>query len=339
MSEPPKEELKIKDLLIKLQVLSNGLIEERKKSQSYLDRIKEYESSLQKKDAEIVDLTKEKFDLKSKLSLEKSKANSSQKNDSFFSGFFSKKPPDTAKVAKLEEAINQQNLEIKELTQKLMEGKELFDQDKIKFQTMMTLQTQQMTELKKNLETAKKEVPKVKEVPPDNKEKLEALNRKFNLVREDYERKLNEYKTELNEEKEKEQNLDKKLNEYKDSYESKSIENKAMSNQIGILSNQVKQLKEELQNKQLSPRMFQVERIKDGVLKNKKVMTVTFQWNKHKNICEIVFKRMKHGGEVKEDIVNIIDISKFKVNDKKKELIDIVFTVSIILIDYNIFLL
>ena len=75
--------------------------------------------------------------------------------------------------------------------------------------------------------------------------------------------------------------------------------------------------------------MFQVERIKDGVLKNKKVMTVTFQWNKNKKICEIIFKRMKHGGQIKEDIVNIIDISQFRVNDKKKELIDIVFTVSL----------
>ena len=39
MSEKSKEELKIKDLLIKLHVLTNGLVEERKKSQSYLDRI------------------------------------------------------------------------------------------------------------------------------------------------------------------------------------------------------------------------------------------------------------------------------------------------------------
>ena len=49
MSDQPKEELKIKDLLMKLQILTNGLVEERKKSQSYLDRIKEYEDSLQKK--------------------------------------------------------------------------------------------------------------------------------------------------------------------------------------------------------------------------------------------------------------------------------------------------
>ena len=82
MTEQPKEELKIKDLLIKLQVLTNGLIEERKKSQGYLDRIKEYEESLQKKDAEIVELTKEKFDLKSKLTLENN-SRSPKENDKF----------------------------------------------------------------------------------------------------------------------------------------------------------------------------------------------------------------------------------------------------------------
>ena len=50
------EDEKTKDLLIKLQILTNGLIEERKKSQSYLDRIKELEKILQTKDNEIVSL-------------------------------------------------------------------------------------------------------------------------------------------------------------------------------------------------------------------------------------------------------------------------------------------
>ena len=43
-----KGELQIKDLLLKLQVLTYGIIEERKKSQSYLQRIKEFEATLSK---------------------------------------------------------------------------------------------------------------------------------------------------------------------------------------------------------------------------------------------------------------------------------------------------
>ena len=208
-----------------------------------------------------------------------------------------------------------------------MEEKESYDQQKIKFQTMITLQDQQIAELKKNLQNVKTEVPKV-EVVSEEKEKMEALTRKFNLERDQYEGQISKAKNELNEEKEKIETINKKLLEYKNAFDTKNIENKNMKNQIGDLNNQIKNLKQELHNKQLSPRMFQVEKIKDGVLKNKKVMTITFRWNKDKNRCEVVFKRMKHGGKIKEDIVNITDISQFRVSDKKKETIDIVFFVS-----------
>ena len=311
MSEQQRGEITIKDLLIKLQVLSNGLIEERKKSQGYLNRIKEYEESIQNKDSEIVDLTKEKFELKSKLTLERSKTGDSNRNE----------------YTKLVEKFNQQKFEIKDLSQRVMEEKESYDQQKIKFQTMITLQDQQIAELKKNLQNVKTEVPKV-EVVSEDKEKMEALTRKFNLERDQYEGQISKAKNELNEEKEKIETINKKLLEYKNAYDAKNIENKNMKNQIGDLNSQIKNLKQELHNKQLSPRMFQVEKIKDGVLKNKKVMTITFRWNKDKNRCEVVFKRMKHGGKIKEEIVNITDISQFKVSDKKKETIDIVFFVS-----------
>ena len=341
MSEKPKEELKIKDLLIKLQVLTNGLIEERKKSQSYLDRIKEYEDSLQKKDSEIVELRKEKFDLKSKLTLEKSKQGE-KKADSYLSSLLNKiieKPVDDSKVTKLEEKINQLNFENKDLTQRLMEEKETFDQQKIKFQTMLTIQKQQMEELQKKLENSKKE--KANETQVNNaeiiashQEKIESLNRKFNLEKDDYEKKLAQIKNELKEEKEKTEVLNNQLNEYKELYEAKKVENIAMKNQVSSLDSQLNKAKIEVKNSKLNDRMFQVERIKDGIVKNKKVMTITFRWNQHKNACEIVFKRMKHGGKVKEDVVNIIDVSTFKFNEKKKENIDVVFTVSFIY--YNI---
>ncbi len=328
------EELKVKDLLIKLQVLTNGLIEERKKSQNYLLRIKEYEESLQRREVEIAELTKEKFDLKSKLTLEKSKQASNKKNDSYFSSFLNKfmeKPVDDSKVGKLEEKINQQKYEIKDLTQRLMEEKESFDQQKIKFQTMITLQNQQMDELKKNLENSQKE--KEKAVPNEelilsHKEKIDSLNRKFNLEKDEYEKKLAELRSELKDQKEKNENLEVSLNKYKEAYEARTIENNAMKLQVTNLDSQLNQARVEIKNKQLAPRMFQVERIKNGLVKNKKTMTITFQYNKKKNICEVILRRMKKEG-IKTDVVNIIDISQFKANDKKKENIDIVFTVSI----------
>ena len=64
---------KMKDLLIKLQILTNGLVEERKKSKNYLDKIKHLEKMLQQKDNELVELTKQKFELQAQLTFEKSK--------------------------------------------------------------------------------------------------------------------------------------------------------------------------------------------------------------------------------------------------------------------------
>lgn len=343
MAEQQKEELKIKDLLIKLQVLTNGLIEERKKSQSYLERIKEHEETIQKKDTEIAQLTKEKFDLKSKLSIERSKTAPGKKNDSYFSSFLNKfmdKPPDDAKVAQLEEKINQQDYEIKELNQKLMEEKESFDQQKIKFESTITYQKMQMEELKKNMDnTTKKDNDKEKQKQKEKeaanerlissyKEEIESLKRKFGVEKDEYEKKLGLLKRDYNEQKERIEKLEENLNKYKESYEMKNIENSAMKNQISNLDKEIKNYKNEIRNKQLAPRMFQVEKVKEGIVKGAKVMTITFQWNKHNNCCEVLFKRIKHGGKIQVDTVNIINISQFKDNDKKKEMIDVVFTVS-----------
>jgi len=335
MSDQPKEELKIKDLLMKLQILTNGLIEERKKSQSYLDRIKEYEDSLQKKDSEIVELTKEKFDLKSKLTLERSKSTTGKKPDRKFSLFT--KGTDEEKVQKLEELVNQQKFEIKDLTQRLMEEKETFDQQKIKFQTMITLQNQQMIELKKKQqeEIVVKPAPEppkpVVTIVPEQKEKqtdeINILKRKFDVERDDYERKLAELKNQIKEEKEKYELINNKYNQLNESYTGLKYENAAMKNQVTNLNTQLNKVKIELHNKQLAPRVFQVEIIKNGLVKNKKSMTVTFTWNKEQKRCEIIFTKISHD-KVKTEVVNIMDISQFKPNDKKKDNIEVVFTVS-----------
>ena len=352
MAEQQKEELKIKDLLIKLQVLTNGLIEERKKSQSYLERIKEHEETIQKKDTEIAQLTKEKFDLKSKLSIERSKTAPGKKNDSYLSSFLNKfkdSGPQDAKVAQLEEKLNQQEFEIRELNQKLMEEKESFDQQKIKFESTIAYQKMQMEDLKKNGDNSKKDNNKDKEKEIERekerekerereasnerlissyKEEIESLKRKFNTERDEYEKKLGLMKRDYSEQKEKIEKLEETLNKYKESYEMKNIENSAMKNQISKLDGEIKHYKNEIRNKQLAPRMFQVEKVKEDMIKATKLMTITFQWNKHNNCCEVLFKRLKHGGKIQVDTVNIINISQFKDNDKKKETIDVVFTVS-----------
>ena len=336
MSEQPKDEIKIKDLLKKLQILTNGLEEEKKKAQGYLDRIKEYDESLHKKEAEIVDLRKEKFELKSKLTIVKSQQEaSSKKNESAFSSFLSKmiteKPVDETKLKKLEEKINLQKSELKNLTQQLMDEKESFDQQKIKFQTKIAMQNQEMSGLKQELEKTKSEIkkPVVDTVKiAKRNENIEMLKQNFNKERDEFSKLLAEVKNELRITNDQNDECTNKLLKIKEECERANAENSKLKDQISDYGSQIGKLKKEIYDKKLSDRMFQVERIKEGLIKNTKVMTINFSWNKSKNIIEVKFKRMKHGGKVKEDIINILDITKFEKNEKKPENIDVIFNVS-----------
>lgn len=343
-----KGELQIKDLLLKLQVLTYGIIEERKKSQSYLQRIKEFEATLQKKDSEIVELTKAKFDLQSKLTLELSKKSLSKKNDGYISSLinkFTEKPVDQGYVTELEEKINQLKFEVKDLTQRLMEEKETFDQQKIKFQTMITLQNNNILKLQKDLEKEKKyqrELIEQKSTPvvdTESKEKLRRLSIKFSQQKDEYDDKISKIKRELDLEKKKEEEreiLKKEIEKYKEELYLKIAENDAMKNQVSILNKQITQAKNDVRDSKLQDRFFQVERIKDGLVKNKKPMALLFRWirgtNNEKGRCEVVFRSTQLGGSMKELAVNLLDFKTFKYHDRKKDYFDVCFMVSLILL-------
>ena len=344
MSEDSYEDIKLKEVLLKLQALTKSIQEEKSKSQSYLERIKEFESSLQEKDAEIEDLTKEKFDLKSKLSLEKSKQAPPKKNTSLFSTLINTimDKPDDSKVKKLEEKINQQKFEIKDLSQRLMEEKENFDQQKIQFQTMITLQNQKMDELKEKLKEVKSQKEQQKDEKPemDEKEEIELLTNNFNRERDEYSKMIEEYKNELKESREKKNELNKKVAEYEENFTYRNVENNAMKKQMTGYVDQINKLKIEIHEKQLTDRIFQVEKPSEGlgITKSKKVMTIMFTWNKTKNIIEVKFRRLKDGGKtVKEDIVNILDIKTFRKTPNKPDYVDISFIVSIIIYNFYCF--
>ena len=341
-------ELQIKDLLLKLQVLTYGIIEERKKSQSYLQRIKEFEATLQKKDSEIVELTKAKFDLQSKLTLELSKKSLSKKNDGYISSLinkFTEKPADQGYVTELEEKINQLKFEVKDLTQRLMEEKETFDQQKIKFQTMITLQNNNILKLQKDLEKEKKyqrELIEQKSTPvvdTESKEKLRRLSIKFAQQKDEYDDKISKIKRELDLEKKKEEEreiLKKEIEKYKEELYLKIAENDAMKNQVSILNKQITQAKNDVRDSKLQDRFFQVDRIKDGLVKNKKPMALLFRWirgtNNEKGRCEVVFRSTQLGGSMKELAVNLLDFKTFKYHDRKKDYFDVCFMVSLILL-------
>ena len=171
-----KGELQIRDLLIKLQVITNGLIEERKRSQEFLSRLKVYDESLKQKESENLELTKAKIDLLSKLSIERSKKAPNKKGMA------------TNVVADLEEKVNKQAEEIKTLNQQLMENKESNDQENMKQNMMIAMKDNEINKLKQELEKEKNKNP------DDELKKIKGENDELN-------KKINNLKSELNEEK------------------------------------------------------------------------------------------------------------------------------------------
>ena len=318
-SSPIDGDQKNRDLLIKLQILTNGLVDERKKSASYLQKIKELEKTLQQKENELVDLNKEKFDLKSALAIEKSKK-AIKKEES--GGFFSRRRGNTVDLGKLseyEELINQQKFEIKDLTSRLMDEKETFDQQKIKFQTLITLQNQQMKELNDKITKLNEENNQLLK----KQENVNLMLVKFEVDKKSYEDKFNEYEQEK-------KNLEKQNTEQKVEIENLKNDNEKKDNEIKTnkklldeLAVKLNSMKMELLDRQLSPKSFKVEKIKDGVMGSKKLMTVKFYKNSVKDTYEIMFIQ----GDEKES-VNLLDLSKFSINDKTPNRVDVSYIVN-----------
>jgi hypothetical protein len=96
-----REELKIKDLMMKIGVLRNGILDERNKNtelEKELSKLKssskEMEIVMDKKENIIITLSKEKYELQSKLDIEKSKSESGSSGNQFtnlISGIFQKR--------------------------------------------------------------------------------------------------------------------------------------------------------------------------------------------------------------------------------------------------------
>ena len=306
-----QENDKMKDLLIKLQILTNGLVEERKKSKNYLDKIKELEKILQQKDNEIVDLTKQKFELQANLTFERSKkVNTNTK----------KKNIDENQINHYEEIINEQGFRLRELNNKLINEKESFSQQKEQFQLLIKQQSQQIVDLKQKFEKIDKENTELVK----RQENINLMLKKFEEEKKEYSEKFESYQEDKVKVQNKNVELQNLLDEArKENYEKdKEIEELKKKNEdISIQLNDMKKL---IVNKQLTPKAFKVE-----MIKSKKVIEILFQKNKEMDNYEIVIKDKSKKGE--DEHINILDVSSFLINDKDKNRVDIEYMVSIFL--------
>ena len=296
-----KEDLKIKDLLIKLQILAQGLKEERKKTSIYLEKIKNYEELLQKKDQSITDLNKDKFDLQAKLSLERSKNGPKNKNNE--------------KLNQLEQEINKLKYEKKNLLQSLAEDKEKFEQEQMKLQTSIALQTTKINQLEKekedlreelrNLAMQRESVNKMIQDFEDNKYKYDEEYKKFKLENEEYIKQATDSLIRLEEKNKECFQKEKAL--------------KDLKKERDDLINKLYEMKKEMKNQKIRKIDFKVEKV-EGILSHNKQMTITFNKDEKTNKFEMIIKYDNN----KEEKINIMNINDFKKsNEKDKNKFDI----------------
>ena len=303
----PEDNSKMKDLLIKLQILTNGLIEERKKSKNYLEKIKELEKILQQKDNEVVELTKQKFDLQASLTFEKSK----QKTQTH-----KKKRIDETQINAYEEIINNQGSQLNELQRKLDNKEKDFIEQIARFKDLITIRT---NELEKEKEKYKREC--------EEKTKLLTYRDEAN----ERQKKFDEEKKQLDEKIKSQENtimiIQKKNIDYQNEIDELKKERFLKDKEITDLKKKsddmalrLNQMKMALVEKELKDKAFKVDMIKP----KKGIVDMIFTRNKLSGAYEIIIK-----GKIKKDNdeehINILDISNFLMD---KNRVDIEYTVS-----------
>ena len=302
-----EENDKMKDLLIKLQILTNGLVEERKKSKNYLEKIKELEKMLQQKDNEVVELTKQKFELQANLTFEKSKK-PAKTNKS--------KNIDEAELNHYEEVINEQGFRLRDLNTKLLNEKENFTQQKEQFQNLIKEQNQQLIDLKQKFEVIDKENSELLK----KQENVNSMLKNFEEEKKGYMAKFASYQKDKIETQNRNvdfQNTIDKLRKENYEKENKIEELKKKNEDLSIQLNSMKTI---LLNKQIIDKNFKVEMIKP-----KKLIEIIFKKNTEMNSYEMIIK----GKDKKETEIhiNILDVTSFQMNEKDKR-IDIEYMVS-----------
>jgi chromosome segregation ATPase len=297
----------MKDLLIKLQILTNGIVEERKKSKNYLDKIKELEKILQQKDNELVELTKQKFDLQASLTFEKSKQ-PTQTNK--------KKKGDETSINTYEQIINNQGAQLNEYKRKLKNKESDFNEQLERFRDLIKIRTDELAKEKEKYKNLFDE----HQILLNNKNEVDKMLKNFEAERQGYKDEIDLIQKEKNTAEKKNVEYEKQLEELRKKFDSKEkeiVDLKKNSDEMAIKLNQMKM---QLVEKELKEKKFKVE-----VIKPKKIIEMIFSKNKETNNYEIIIKgRNKKDSE---EHINILDINSFLI-DQDKSRVDIDYVVS-----------
>ena len=333
-----REELKIKDLMMKIQVLRTGVIDERNKN-SEIERemsklkthVKDLENNLTDKENIIVSLSKEKYELVSKLDIEKQKIESNSGSNQFtnyISGIFQKRDSQSfineSEFKKLQNENKDYQIENAILKKKIEDQSLDFEKCKIEYQNLINLQLDKIKKLDHIVMDKNKGID-------ENNKKLEIMfenYKKFDIEKTKYESQIADYLKEnkLREDKIVELLLkleDKEhiIESYKESLSRHEVESSELARKLAELKNAIIETNMVIQS-------FKCEKI--GAIFNTDI--------------EITFGRTDDDEYVmilKEDdlqeYINVEDIEFMRTNDKFMDMIDLCYLVRVIYFNLIIF--
>lgn len=325
-----REELKIKDLLVKIQILRNGVIEERNKNsemEKEMSKIKaqlaEHEKIINEKENLIITLSKEKYELQSKIDIEKQKTEAVSMSNQFsnlVTGIFGRKEAVTSlneqELKKLQNEKSDLQLE-NEILKKKVEDQSLdFERCKIEYQKLINLQVEKMKKLENTILEKNKLIEQ-------NDKKFEIMC--DNLKKSDI--KKTKYESDISEMKKENKELEERIVE---------LLLKLEDNEKIIAGNRESLHRHEIESAELARKLAE---LKNAIIESNMVIQ-NFKCEKigklYNTAIEITFGRTDDNEYVmivkeddEEEYVNVEDIEYMKTSEKFIDLIDICYLVRV----------
>ena len=321
----------VKDLIVKLDVLKKGIVEERKKIAIFVSKIKQLEEELNSKTNEIKKLTEEKINNNEQNKEENNKTISNQHN---FNDEQSEIALSSAKeeIRKLNEQIISLKLEQETTNNKMKKTLDETEDLKKEYQTQIKLLSEandtiikQFKELKsekskvdKELETLKIEITKQSRIPPPEmvrereilireKDQLILEKEHFEALIKDYKKSKDEAIIQLEACLKKNGELVVENQTYKDSIYKHEID-------AGKMAQKLAEFKNIILSMNLRNQVFHVKKV--GLISH--------------NEIDIIFGKGQDGNYVmrideknNSDMINILDVESVNQNEKKKNKVDI----------------
>ena len=321
----------VKDLIVKLDVLKKGIVEERKKIAIFVSKIKQLEEELNSKTNEIKKLTEEKIKNEEQNKEENNKAISNHHNSNDEQSEIALSSA-KEEIRKLNEQIISLKLEQETTNNKMKKTLDETEDLKKEYQTQIKLLSEandtiikQFKELKsekskvdKELETLKIEITKQSRIPPPEmvrereilireKDQLILEKEHFEALIKDYKKSKDEAIIQLEACLKKNGELVVENQTYKDSIYKHEID-------AGKMAQKLAEFKNIILSMNLRNQVFHVKKV--GLISH--------------NEIDIIFGKGQDGNYVmrideknNSDMINILDVESVNQNEKKKNKVDI----------------